>query len=1029
MFFDHEKFAKRAEELKGYRWVQSTSLEWFYTMDGQLGADEVYTRCPATVRDGKICLGEEFVGRDRYLWLSREITVPAEKPGMCPAACFDFGKTGVNNKSGFESLLYIDGKPYQGVDGNHKEVVLTPYAGQTVTLTFLLWSGLEGGGPKRDQYHRLQTAKIGYLDETVDRLWYLLKNTADVAKWLSEENPLKMDLMDALEQVCQLLDFDRDRIHDTAVQALSYLESALDAMPKDDAVTVYATGHTHIDVTWLWRLKHTREKIQRSFSTVLRLMEEYPEYRFLQTQPQLYKFLKQDCPELYEKIKERVAEGRWEVDGGMWLEADCNIPDGESLARQFLYGIRFIEQEFGKECKYLWLPDVFGYSWALPQIMKLCDLDTFMTTKISWNQYNEMPNDLFYWRGIDGTDMLTYFVNAPNNNERSVLYGKVSNYSAEIAPLVAIGAWKRFKNKELTKDVLIAYGYGDGGGGPNREMLENIRAMEKIPGVPKVKSSAPGAFFQKLHENVENTNRYVPVWDGELYLELHRATYTAQGHNKWHNRKLEHALTQLEWLWVLAMGKGYSCEAEKIRDCWEQVLCAQFHDTIPGSSIREVYEDTDKIYDGVWQAVNALQSRVCGLLTEEKKQWSVLRFADTSAREAVFVSQERDGSFTDGEGNALAAQKVPGGYLVENTWKPLQANTIFFAENPVGKKESSFCFCGENRTLQTPSYEVCWDENGAIVSLWDKENNRQVLRGKSNLLRIYEDRPKMYDAWDVDIYYTRKFEDAKLQSVTCTEEGPVRFCLEFAYTYRASTIRQKVYFYANNRRIDFETVADWHEDHRLLRVLFDVDVRATMATYDIQFGHVQRPTHWNTSWDWARFEVCGHKWADLSQKDYGVSLLSDCKYGYSVKDTVMGLSLLTSSKEPDTEADMGEHRFTYALLPHAGELGMETVEQAMALNRPALCVEGAVVANSLLQKDCDTVKIDAIKPAEDGNGFVLHMHECMGGNASVTLTLSDPVQGYAPCNLLEVYEEMKEERQIHASFRPFEIKCFRIFFR
>ena len=665
MFFEIQKFAKRAEELAPVRWVDMQSLQWFYAMEGRLGEDEVYTECPQEFSEDVIHVGDEFVGRDRYLWLHKEVTVPPLRDGYVPAGRFDFGKTGVNNKFGFESLLYINGHPYQGVDGNHQEVILTPYAGQTVNLTFLLWSGLEGGGPKKDQYHRLQTAQIGYLDKGLDKLWYLFKNLSDTAGWLTDEAPEKVEIVNALEGVCARLDFDRDRIHDTGLEALEYLESALEQMPKNTPVTVYATGHTHIDVTWLWRLKHTREKAQRSFSTVLRLMEEYPEYHFLQTQPQLYKFIKKDNPELYAKIKERIAEGRWEVDGGMWLEADCNVTSGESLARQFLYGIRFIEEEFGKKCSYLWLPDVFGYSWALPQIMKLCGLDTFMTTKISWNQFNEMPNDLFWWRGIDGTKMLTYFVNAPNNNERSVKYGKVSNYSADVAPLVAVGAWKRFKNKDLTKNVLIAYGFGDGGGGPTRHMIENMRAIQQIPGIPDMKPAGPGEFFEKLHESVETTDRYVPEWDGELYLELHRATYTTEGKNKWHNRKLEYALTEAEWLSVLAMQAGGRYDSERIHRCWEDVLCAQFHDTIPGSSIREVYEDTDRIYGRVWEDVENMRQEACKVLVApNENRWSILRFADTGVKSLAFVPQTRDGIFTDESGNELLSQKTAGGWLV-----------------------------------------------------------------------------------------------------------------------------------------------------------------------------------------------------------------------------------------------------------------------------------------------------------------------------------------------------------------------------
>lgn len=1027
MFFELQKFAKRAEELAPYRWADMRSLEWFYVMEGQLGADEVYTKCPETFSEDKICVGAEFVGRDRYVWLRKTVQVPPAKEGFTPAARFDFGKTGINNKFGFESLLYINGQPYQGVDGNHQEVVLTPYAGQAVELTFLLWSGLEGGGPKQDQYHRLSVAKMGYLDQTVDKLWYLVKNLSDTVSWLTDEIPEKHGLVRALEGVCSRLDFDADCIRESAAEALEYLQKAMADMPKNSPVTVYATGHSHIDVTWLWRLKHTREKIQRTFSTALRLMEEYPEYHFLQSQPQLYSYIKKDCPELYEKIKQRIAEGRWEADGGMWLEADCNLISGESLARQFLYGIRFIQEEFGKKCSYLWLPDVFGYSWALPQIMKLCGLDTFMTTKISWNQFNEMPNDLFWWRGIDGTKMLTYFINSPNNTERSILYGKVSNYSADVAPLVAVGAWKRFKNKDLTPNVLISYGFGDGGGGPTRQMIENMRAIRQIPGIPDMKSAGPGEFFKKLHESVENTDRYVPVWDGELYLELHRATYTTEGKNKWHNRKLEFALTEAEWLWVLAMLRGGSYDAERFHSCWERVLCAQFHDTIPGSSIREVYEDTDKIYASVWDDVNMLRTAACEHLAESAANtWSVMRFGDTGVKALARIPQAGEGVFVDGEGNVLPAQQTDGGWLVEKAWEPMSAQVLRFVPGQADQADDPFSLDMEKGVLHTPYYRIVWDENGALTSVFDKENNREVLSGKSNILRIYEDRPVKHDAWDVDIFYTQKYEDAILESVSCTEAGPLRLKLRFTYTYRASRFEQEMVVYSGSRRIDFVTHALWQESYRLLRVLFQMDVRSTKATYDVQFGHVERPTHWNTSWDWARYEVCGHKWADLSESNYGVSLLSDCKYGYSVKDDVMGISLLKSSKYPDTHADMGEHDFVYALLPHAGCVGAQTVDESISLNQAVLTVPGAMNTGIVLKKNCDSVKIDAIKPAEDGDGFVVHMHECLGGRASVQLTSDYPIQAYAPCNLLEEYETKTEGAAISADFRPFEIKCFRI---
>ena len=372
MFFEKEKFRQRAAELEGRRWTGMQSVDWFYTKEGGLDADEVYTSCPEAFAGDKIRLGDEFAGRDRYIWLQREITIPEEKEGCKVMGYFNFGRTGGGGNSGFEALLYINGQPFQGVDTNHREVVLTPFAGQTVLMTFLLWSGLEGGGPVRTQYHRIAEAQIGYLDNNLDELYYLASAAAESLTYLAEDSTDRTELARALDATMAILDWDKDRLPETGAEALAFLKAALDGMPKNSAVTVYATGHTHIDVSWLWRLKHTREKAQRSFATVLRLMEEYPEYHFLQTQPQLYKFLKKDSPEIYEGIKQRVEEGRWEADGGMWLEADCNVTSGESLARQFLYGIRFIEEEFGKKCHFLWLPDVFGYSWALPQIMKLC---------------------------------------------------------------------------------------------------------------------------------------------------------------------------------------------------------------------------------------------------------------------------------------------------------------------------------------------------------------------------------------------------------------------------------------------------------------------------------------------------------------------------------------------------------------------------------------------------------------------------------------------------------------------------------
>ena len=466
-----------------------------------------------------------------------------------------------------------------------------------------------------------------------------------------------------------------------------------------------------------------------------------------------------------------------------------------------------------------------------------------------------------------------------------------------------------------------------------------------------------------------------------------------------------------------------------MHDCWETILRDQFHDIIPGSSIHEVYEDTAREYETLWSEVGDMQNEAVGVLCDTAKDsWSLMRFADIGCREAVLVTENRDGIFTDGDANVLPAQKVSGGWLVEKEIEPLSACVLRFTQGTPQAAESPFALDLEKRCLDTPYYRIEWEEGGAFTSLWDKENSRQVLKGKGNVLRIYEDKPMNYDAWDIDIFYGQKSEDIPACDIRCLEDGPLRMTLRFVYRYRASEITQDLLVYADNRRIDFSTKVDWHEDHRLLKTLFEVDIRATKASYDIQFGFVERPVHWNTSWDWARFEVCGHKWADLSESNYGVSLLNDCKYGYGIKDNVMGLSLLKSAKSPDTEADMGEHFFTYALLPHEGGLGEETFTQGILLNQPALCIPGAVKeqVGRFLKKDCDAVKIDAVKLAEDGDGFVVHMHECTGGRASAVLTSDYAIRAYAPCNLLEEYDGKTEADTIRADFGPFEIKCYRI---
>ena len=1030
MFFTKTKFQRRISDLERKRYFGHCSIAPFVSMEGQMSEDEANVCIPDKIEGQPFGVNDMFVGRDRYLWLEKSITFPEEKEGCEIVGLFNFGETGDGSNSGFESLLYVDRQPYQGVDTNHQEVVFSQMGGKTATLSFMLWTGLEGGGAKRTFYHQCKQADIAYLHKKTDEFLYFTRAISETLEYLEQTSEYYECLLAALDRAFLVIDWDGEDFYESMEKAHAVLMSELERLEKHTDITVNVVGHTHIDVAWLWRLKHTREKAQRSFSTVLRLMEQYDEYVFLQTQPQLYKYIKEDCPELYEKIKERIKEGRWEADGGMWVEADCNLSSGESLVRQFLHGIRFFEQEFGKKCEYLWLPDVFGYSWALPQILKQCELNTFMTTKISWNQYNTIPNDLFQWKGIDGTEILTYFIGTPNINHD--LGNRFSTYNGHVTPKTVIGSWKKFKNKSLSQDTLISYGYGDGGGGVNRDMLEYRRAMDKLPGLPKVKQTRAGDFFKKIHSDVANTDRYVHTWDGELYLEFHRGTYTTQGYNKKMNRYLENKLAQVEWLSSMAYVLGGEYANQQLHDAWECVLLHQFHDIIPGSSIREVYEDSHVNYDvAEKQVLEARDMALSTLLQPEENTYTVYSTNSFGGKEIVFIPQTEEGIFTDGSGNVLEAQKCREGYEVLVDVKPFATVTLTFHKEDVSKNESPFYMQGN--LLETPWYTIAWNESGQLTTIYDKEAQREVLgQGQEgNVLEIFEDKPMNYDAWDIDICYIQKMTKLNVsETPSLIENGDLKAIIRFVYQYHLSQIVQDMIVYKDSKRIDFKTHVDWHESHKLLKVAFYTDIRSTKATYDIQFGHVERPTHWNTSWDWAKFEVCGHKWADLSETGYGVSILNDCKYGHNIKDNAIKLSLLKSSKAPDTEADMGEHEFTYSLYPHMGTVtDGGTIEEANRLNLPAQVVEGLFAdKRQLVKASADCVIIDAVKKAEDDTCLIVRLHECRGGRAKVTLSSEYPVTQYVPCNLLEHdCGEAVFGKTIDFEVKPFEIKTFKMY--
>ncbi|WP_248927645.1 alpha-mannosidase [Paenibacillus hamazuiensis] len=1124
MFWTKEKLAARLKELERFRYREERTLAGMCKQVDRDGAVGAYPPEGGEWED--VQLGDRWKGRDCYVWLAAQAEIPAEWAGRKIVGRFDFGRTGGGNNSGFESLLFVNGKPYQGVDSNHEEVFFPQQAaGTTVRLHFRLWSGLNGYGPAADIEHTLQMARIGWLDEAADDLYYTAAAALETVLQLDEKRPEYHELLKALDRAFLLIDWSQpgsDDFYRTLAGARGKLREELTRLPKQHPVTVRCIGHTHIDVAWLWRLKHTREKAARSFSTVLRLMELYPDYIFLQTQPQLYDYIKTDYPEIYEQIRQRVSEGRWEAGGAMWLEADCNLTSGESLVRQILYGTRFFKNEFGTDCKYLWLPDVFGYSWALPQILKKSGIDMFMTTKISWNQYNRMPHDTFLWRGIDGSEVLTHFITTPDpgGSEGAFYY----TYNGKVTPHSVQGIWDAYRDKELNQSLLLSYGYGDGGGGVNREMLEMRRRLETMPGVPKVTTGRADSYFEELQRTVAESDRYVHTWDGELYLELHRGTYTSQAYNKRANRKLELLYRETEWLSALnsvLRGDWSGHGQAELAEGWKIILRNQFHDIIPGSSIREVYEDSRLEYDEAFRLGNGVWERAASQLAgkagedagprmieagaevrsvaeaegtdaascrgafaaEAGKAGEHARAGGTEAVPAgsggavpgadaarpvrwganegvlpfvVFNSASwernglvqidageglRSGIWSDAEGNRLEAACHGGRWLVKAAGLPSMGyRTIYFTPQAGGTSSAAAVFEHGAGWLTTPHYRIEWNASGQLTSLYDKAQQREVLAegARGNVLQVFEDKPKSrHEAWDIDLFYQEKMRTiSDLRSVDVLEEGPLRLVVRFEWSYAGSTVAQNMIVYADSRRIDFETKVDWQERRQLLKVAFPVGIRSTEATYDIQFGNVKRPTHWNTSWDYARFETVGHQWADLSERGYGVSLLNDCKYGYDIKDNVMRLTLIKSAMVPDPEADRGEHTFTYALYPHRGDwLEAGTVQAAWDLNSPLRAAEcgsagpDGASEMSLFSASGGHIIIDAVKKAEDRDSVVLRLHEYAGARGSITVRSGLKIASWQETDLLErPVAEPVQEAELRFAIKPYEIKTFMIEF-
>lgn len=969
-------------------------------------------------------------------WFRLRGRVPEQWRGEEVALGFEIGNAG-NTGFGAEALVWDRGRPSQGLSPNHRDYLLTRHAGGGDPVDLLIEAAANPPSPfganpwpmlmpdpHGPPLFTLARADLHVRRPELTAFWHDFRVLFELLGELPSRDPRAARLRAGLERACNELDL--TDIPSTFTRARPVLGELLDQPAAPRVHRVSAVGHAHLDTAWLWPLRETVRKCARTFSTAVRLMDDHPEYRFACSQAQHLAWMKERYPDLWVRIREKIASGQFEPTGSMWVEADCNIPSGESLVRQIVYGKRFYLDELGIETEDVWLPDVFGYSAALPQIMRRAGIRWFLTQKLSWNQYNVLPHHSFLWEGIDGSRVFTHF--PPSDTYSGQMNARELRFGVE-----------NFKDHDRATRSLYPFGHGDGGGGPTEAMLESAARFADLDGLPRLAMEGPREFFVAAESDIVDP----AVWVGELYLELHRGTYTSQAATKAGNRRAELALRDAE-LWS-ALAPGVEYPAGALERAWKTLLVHQFHDIIPGSGIHWVYEDTARDHAAVLEEADALTSKAVAALVDD---------VDTTAREhpvvlinslshdrdeLVAVDAPRDATVATGvDGARTPLQRGPEGRALLRArvsacgWSTYDLGP---GDAPVPDGELSV----DANRLENARLRVTLDEGGQLASVFDKVAAREVLAPgtRGNLFQLHPDYPSFYDAWDVDRFYADQVTELDVaESIDVLERGPLRVALGVSRTFGDSRIVQVISLAAESPFVEFDTRVDWHETNRFLKVAFPLAVHAHRATYEIQYGHVERPTHANTSWDVARFEVCAHKWADLSEPGYGVALLNDSKYGYDVRGNVLRLSLLRAPTWPDPVADRGHHRFTYRLLPHDGDLrDSGVIDAGYDLNvplrtRPTDPHPGArLPQGSLVRVDAPNVVLEVVKRADrDPNAYIVRLYEAWGRRGRVALTLPWPVSRAARTDLLERPTDLLERAQLELTgetvrleLAPFEI--------
>jgi alpha-mannosidase len=989
------------------------------------------------------------IGRGE-LWPSRQRIARMAHPTAEVPADWPLEHTRLRLDLGDETLLKVlyPGGAWEsfGNDGNHKEMRLRERA---FSLEAVSVARHEFGDPNRDP--RLRESALILIEPAVQRLAGQLELIIDAVEvltghevvphllaaaehaftglqWPSETVPYVTRVAGTrqLRNVWHLpetfsapptaLTEDELRTVETAATTLHEELAALQRRyPQQGALAV--TGHAHIDLAWLWPMDETRRKARRTFSTVVGLLDRNPDFRFNQSTAQLYAFLEEDDPELFERVSEKVRAGRWEPVGGMWVEPDTNMPTGESLARQAIYGQRYFERHFGRRHSVCWLPDCFGFSAALPQILRGAGIDSFFTIKVNWSETNRFPHDLFWWEGLDGSRVLAHtFDNPGSTRPQAGELGGLGGYNGDVRPINLTKTWGNFRGKALHDESLLAIGHGDGGGGPRQEMLDDAVELAAFPILPTIRFSTVHDFFRRLHETA--SEKEVPTWVGEIYLELHRGTLTTQGRTKRLHRQAERALLAAESLGAMtALFCGGT--PSSLEPLWQVLLRNEFHDILPGSSIREVYELAEaelaevvgKARDTAGGHVDRLAEKLAERGSGERRPGLLVVNPDLQPRPLRLQLAE----------GVPGSQQVESGHLLAGG-EPVPGLSVSMLGSPAPVGPLSV---GE-RHLENDVVRLELDERGTVTRVYDKRARREALDGRGNQLWAYLDKPRAWDAWDVDASYAQVGEEiTDLESLEVIERGPFRAAIRVRRRFRSSTITQEIRLWANSARIDFATTLDWRDRRWLLKARFPLALQTDHATFECAYGVVRRPTLRNTSWEEAKFEVAGHRFADLSEPGFGVALLNDGRYGHHVAGGELGLSLLRSPVWPDPLADEGVQSVTYSLLPHVGDwFDGGVLSEADDLNQPlrARPVEAAgSQVWTAARLEGLPLALGTLKVAEDSDDLVLRVYEPRGARGEARIDLPEGWQLTSELNLLE--DDLGDPE---LTFTPFQLRTYRL---